>query len=886
MDYIQQKLALIDAQRAGLKPHISLARTAPLFWPAVGLMAGIALQEQLSQWHSGPDSAVLVWIWVGLLGLCAAAVWIAFTRHLRTADPGIFVCGASICFLCLGAIRVLAFEMPAADDVRSLVGQEPRLATIRGRILTQPYQQVQDWCFAPFANADPSTSFYLEAESIKTPTAWRRLAGTIRVRVDEPAPNLRIGDHIQAHCWLHPFEEPTNPGQFDVKAYLRRNNVHVGASIPSRDAIEIQAKEDAGILMSLRRRLTDAASRALLEHAPSDTQDAAMLQALLLGDRRNIDRDTYEAFRKTGLAHIISLSGMHMAILIGVVWWVCKLGGLGRRARAIVCIVATAVFLLVVPPMAPILRAAVIVWVYCLAVSLRRHVNALNSLSLAAIILLLIRPTQLFEAGWQLSFSAVAGILAFTTRIEYFVHEHTGGWFYQTEGQAGVRMRFARGLGTVVIRLFSAGTAAWLGNAGILLYHFYTVTPLASLWTVLATLPVTGILTLGFLKIILSWLLPTFGMILGMVLSLLVDLFIRIVRLAASIDFSSTLTGHVPMAFILLYYVLILFGAFVSLRRPALKRALCAGMAIILLVGLGVMKWQRTHRDHLSLACLDVGHGQAVLVQLPGTTNVLFDAGSMDTSDIGTRAVLPYLDYIGINRLHAIILSHHDIDHINGVPEVADRRRVDHIYADAPFLAQAQSAETARFLLEHLETERVAVGQLPHALSIGPTRITALWPPDDLTERQPLGDNDAALVCLIESADRKILLCSDVERFAQLQIMSRYPTLRADVVVVPHHGSVRTLDERFLSALGARVLLCSCGRQDFNRGRVIGERGPEFANQSAGGEGQEQGSASRTSPSDLHLTARDGALTVCIRRSGVVQTQTHGSRGRSDSSAK
>jgi len=884
MNYIQQKLALIDAQRAGLKPHSVLARIAPLFWPAVGLMAGIVVQERLSQWHSGPSSAVLIWIWVAILALCAAAVWIVFARGLHTVDPGVFVCGASICFLCLGAIRLLAFQAPTADDVRKLVGEEPRLATIRGRILTQPYQQLQDWCFARFANADPSTSFYLEAESVKTPTAWRRLAGTIRVRVDEPAPNLRLGDHIEAYCWLHRFEEPTNPGQFNVLAYLRRNNVHVGASVPSRDAIEVQAGEDAGILMTLRRRLTDAASRGLLENAPSDTQDAAMLQALLLGERRNVDRDTYEAFRKTGLAHIISLSGMHMAILIGAVWWFCKVGGLSRRVRALVCIVATAAFLLVVPPMAPILRAAVIVWVYCLAVSLRRHVNPLNSLSLAAIILLLIRPTQLFEAGWQLSFSAVAGILAFTTRIEYFIHDHTGGWFYEGGSQASASTRFARSIGTQAIRLFSAGTAAWLGNAGILLYHFYTITPLASVWTVLATLPVTGILILGFLKILVSWLLPTLGMILAMVLSLLTDLFIWIVRLAAAIDFSSTLTGHVPLALILLYYVLILFTAFVSFRRPILKRVLCTGMTLVLLGSLGAMKWQRTHRDHLSLTCLDVGHGQAVLVQLPGTANILFDSGSMDMSDAGTRAVLPYLDYIGINRLHTIILSHHDIDHINGVPEVADRRRIDHVYADDPFLARAGSVETARFLLEHLETERVSVDRLPQALSVGPTRIEVLWPAGELTDQQQLGDNDTALVCLIEFAARKILLCSDIEKFAQQQVMRLYPALKADVVVVPHHGSVRTLDGRFLSQLGARVLLCSCGRQDFNRGRVIGEQQSQSANQAPESAGQESVSPAR--PAELYLTARDGGVTVCIGRDGVIETETHGSRARDDSAAK
>ena len=102
-------------------------------------------------------------------------------------------------------------------------------------------------------------------------------------------------------------------------------------------------------------------------------------------------------------------------------------------------------------------------------------------------------------------------------------------------------------------------------------------------------------------------------------------------------------------------------------------------MLLTLLVPLGVMKWQRTHRDHLSITCLDVGHGQAILARLPGTMNILFDAGSLYGSDIGTRIVLPFLDYEGIGRLHAVVVSHRDIDHINGLPEVANRRRVDRV---------------------------------------------------------------------------------------------------------------------------------------------------------------------------------------------------------------
>ena len=849
MDYIQQKLALIDAQRAGRGLHRRLVSTSPLFLPAIGLMTGIVLQELLSRRWDVSDSALAIWAWAALLGLCAAAAGAGLVRRLWASHPDWLACIASICLLCLGAIRLLAFETAAPYDVRDLVGEEPRLATIRGRIVTQPYQQLQNWCFAQFANADPSTAFYLKTEQIKTPTGWHEVAGTIRVRVDEPAPNLGIGDYIQVYCWLHRFEGPTNPGQFDMPAYLERMNVYVGASVPSREAIEVQGKRGTGLLTTLRRRFTEAAAQGLLDHTPSDTQQEAMLQALLLGERRSIDSDTYEAFRKTGLAHIISLSGMNLAILVGVIWWFCKLAGLAKRVRAIVCIVATAAFLLAVPPMAPIFRATIMVWAYCLAVLFGRRVNALNSLSLAAIVLLLIRPTQLFEAGWQLSFSAVAGILAFTTRIEYFIHERTGGWFYETDGQTGHRMRLARGLGRKAILPFSAGTAAWLGNAGILLYHFYTVTPLASLWTVLASGPVAAIVTLGFLKIILAFVLPTASVILGLVLPLLVDFFIWIVKAAARIDFSSTLIGHVPLVVILLYYALVLFAAFIHLQRPVLKKGLCAVMAAVLLSSLVSMKWHRTHRDHLSLTCLDVGHGQAILVQLPGTMNILFDAGSMYVSDMGTRVVLPCLDYLGVSRLHAIVLSHHDIDHINGSPEVADRRRVDHVYTNDAFLAQAQTAPTARLLLEHLETRHIRVERVPDVIPAGPAQVRILWPVGDPNAQQELSDNDKSLVCTIEFAGSRVLLCSDIERFAQRRMIDLYPSLKADVVVAPHHGSTRTLDAGFLQRLEADILVCSCAKRDFDQGRVVG----------------------RDTHGEGYYTARDGAVSVCIDADGAVQ---------------
>jgi competence protein ComEC len=849
MDEIQRKLALIDEQlaRGGLRRH--LVSTAPLFFPALGLMTGIVLQDRLLRGLSAPHASLSPWLWLIPLALATMAAGMYFIRHRTDLRPELLAYSTVLGFTCLGAIRLLAYERPDPRDIRGMVGPERVLATIRGSVLTQPRLELQDWCFAQLVPADPSSAFYLKLDQVKTPAGWQPVIGAIRVQVDEPVPNLQIGDYLQAYCWLHRFEEPTNPGQFNFAEYLRLRNVFVGASVPVREAIEVRADGPREAWHGLRSLFTSAAATGLLGHPFSETQSEAMIEALLLGERHNIGRDTNEAFRKTGLLHLISLSGMHMSILVGLIWWSCKPAGFSKRTRAVICMTATAVFLIVVPPQGPILRAAVIVWAYCASILLRRRSNAINSLSLAVLVLLLIQPTQLFDAGWQLSFASVAGILALTRRIEDFAHERTRDWFHRTSREMKPVVRLLQKTGCGVITVLSVGTAAWFASAGILLYHFYNITPLASVWTALASPPVTAITVLGFVKIVISFFLPTASMILGYVLNVLADLLIWMVKLMAWADFSYIQIGHVPLWLIVLYYALILFAAFAHLRRPILKRGLCAALAVAVIVPVGFLKWQRTCRDCLSLTCLDVGHGQAILAQLPGTTNLLFDAGSLYNKDIGARIVVPFLDYSGIGRLHAIVASHHDVDHINGIPEIVDLRRPDCAYLGSTFFDQSPIPQTTELLTQHLQTSRMNVEHVPQTIATGSAQVQVLWPADKSATSEKLSENDRSLVCLIEFAGRRVLLCSDIEKPAQGEILRRYPSLRADVVVAPHHGSIRTLDDDFLRQLAPRLVICSCGRTDYERGRVT----------------------RKVEGAELLCTSQAGALNVCIDRAGAVQ---------------
>jgi competence protein ComEC len=391
-----------------------------------------------------------------------------------------------------------------------------------------------------------------------------------------------------------------------------------------------------------------------------------------------------------------------------------------------------------------------------------------------------------------------------------------------------------------------------------MLYRFYTITPLASIWTLLV-LPLMGaILTLGFVKIILFFLLPTLSAALGVVVTGLSDVFIRAVKLFAALDFTEVMIGHVPVWLVVLYCAFVPFAFFVHFRRPSVKKAVCAVMAVMLAAFIGGVKWQRTHRGDLILTCLDVSHGQAIMVEFPGGGNAMFDAGSLHKSDIGRRIVGPFLDYGGISSIDAVFVSHNDIDHVNGIPEVVEWCKVGRVYANGAFFEDAGQWGAAKFLGDFLSGAGLEIEPVTQGLDVGGrAHVKSIWPSAQLPGAEQLSDNDRSQVFLIEFASKRILLCSDIEKFAQREIIRQNPDLRADVVVAPHHGSTNTADPDFLKAVEAKILIISCGQTEYQRQHKSGPQ--EDAMQRL-------------------FTSADGAVTVRISEKGKIQIETAAGR--------
>jgi len=841
LDPIKRQLRLLDQQlEEKTSLHKIIFTRSPLFIPACGFLAGIVIRHFLN-FHIACPLAILV------LTAIASVIVAASVKH--SARVYIAAYSACIAFAALGAIRLASFHQPSANDIRNFVGNQRILATIRGTLITKVHLEDRDtWKFGRYLPIEPSSSFYLKLDSVKTKNEWTEVTGTVRVQVTARVKGLNPGDYVNIYCWLQRFNPPLNPGQFNFEKYLRRRVVFVGVSVKSQAGIELLQRASLTSFARFKYKFKTIAAHALLDEATPNNQSSALLAALLLGKRASLDTNINGAFRKTGLLHFISLSGLHLGILAGMLWWLAKTAGLSKRTRAAVCLIIIALYVIIVPPRAPILRAAILCAFFCISVIVRRQPNPLNTLSLAAITLLLIRPMDLFNAGWQLSYTTVFGIIVFYNPVANFLLTNTIDKIpaLQPREDQPPTITFVAALANRAVELFAVGIAAWLGGAGVMLYHFGTITPTAALWTVLIFPLVFAILAAGFLKIVLAAVLPTLALIIGLIAAALSNLMIIIVKFFAACNISGLLIGKVSIAIIICYYCLVLFARFTHFRKPLVKKLICTTLAVVIFAYLGLTKYNNSALNHLELTTLAVGHGQAVFVRLPGNETMLFDAGSLTTKDCGNRIIVPFLNAGGINSIDAIILSHDDIDHINAVPEIIAACKVKAVYANSAFLEKADTFSMAGVLKTSLVDNNHSLSLIASPLPTTSAKLTSLWPTPAIAADPTISDNDKSQVTLIEFAGRKILLCSDIERLAQQHVLTALAGQKIDVVIMPHHGSTTNLLDGFIEDLNPQIAIASCS---FRRAKSAFKPKP---------------------PTRAFYTPIDGAVTIKIKANGQI----------------
>jgi len=412
MDEIQQKIEEFKQSLTSQSPLKEIFLSCPAVLPAIGLTLGLVVQFYFD---------LPLFIWFAVLFFCI----ILFLSHKFFARNVYLVfISVLLCFICLGSFRLINFNRIAPNDIRKIAGEDFTFARIRAKIISQPkIIESNDWLFAKFSYSYPYTSFYAKVYAVKTTTGWTDTVGTIKFYISEDANNLKLGDVFQAFCGLEKFSPAENPGQFDTARYMNRNGVFLSASVKSANAITVLNAENIKpkLLFDIKAKLRQYAVAALLENTESNDY-ISLTEALVLGSRTKIDRQLYNDFIKTGLVHLVCLSGMNVGIFAGVAWWFAKKAGLLHTGRSIACIIATIIFLLIVPAQSPTLRAGIMFIIFCISRLFNRRSMAINSLAVSVILLLLIRPMDFLDAGFQLSFAATLGIVLFHGPIRNFLN--------------------------------------------------------------------------------------------------------------------------------------------------------------------------------------------------------------------------------------------------------------------------------------------------------------------------------------------------------------------------------------------------------------------------------------------------------------------------------
>lgn len=709
---------------------------------------------------------------IGLLTFAGVEWW--DRRELVTLAPlGRFV-AVLLMVVCAGGARHAAYQAPSPRALSALAAASDESVALRGEIQNAP------------GRAEEATRFTLNVEEVFGEQDTTSIDGQARVTLRTPPwseedgdfPDLFQGDVVQLQGPLRPAPGLRNPGGFDYAAYLERRGTCCTMFVDDPEDVRVLSNRrgwrTTGIV-TLRRYV-----RAQIRQFVPSAEAQAVLQALLLGDRSRISDTQRDRFAQTGLMHLLAVSGLHV-FLVGMVLYVLLRPllmrfRLGWRtvevARALLTIAVLGAYMLLTGARPSVVRAVVMGSLFIGGVVFQRSAHSLNTLGVAALILLAVRPTALFDVGFQLSMAAVAAIVTLSPRFMEAVPER-----YRTSEAA-----------KNVVSLGTASAAAILGTAPVLLYHFGWVSGAGLLLNVVG-IPCTGLALASALAAVgLGGVWTLAGKAFGSASDLFVEGLLATSRYGASWFSWAGIRMETPDP-LLLGALIVGIVALVQWPRPRLRWRCVVVSLLFVTFSIWGSTVGRDAAPTLDVIFFDVGHGDATLVSTPNGRHVLVDAGPQSPfGDAGASVIMPFLERRGIRHLDAVVITHPDEDHLGGVPTIVEEVSVGRVLHSGQVDDTRLFKET-RGLLDRLEISNQALGRGDTLGLDSALRVQVLNPPGENGRRFD-GKNDASVVLHVAYGKVDVLLSGDVEEDAERDLVRAYgEQLASRVVKVPHHGS-------------------------------------------------------------------------------------------------
>jgi competence protein ComEC len=713
--------------------------------------------------------------------------------------------------------QLAAYYYPS-DHISQYAGDSSRLAQVEfrlddpPRIVTNPFDDRRA--------VAPKQTALATITRVYTTDGWRNCTGDVLLQITDPHPNLAAGQTVRAIGMLQRPAPAMNPGQFDWAAYYRERRVLASFTVSHAASVKVLSDPGAGWLTAVRLK----ARRLLAEGFPAERSlDHALLQALLLGDNDPQLRDVQDQFQRTGTAHHLAISGTHVALLGALVWGACRLMMIGPRAAATVGVLFTIGYGLLALPSPPVVRSVVLAGAAGLGVISRRHGAPLQLLAASVVAMLVFHPPDIANAGFQLSFGTVLGLILFTAPTLRAI-ETVRGWH---DPDAVVQRSFApepspliraiRWADRWLMTALAAGLVAWMVSMPLIAWHFEQLNPWAIVAGILLAPVVFLALVGGFLKVVLTLLWPALASAWAWLAVWPVQWMRRFVDWLATWPLADVPVPPSPWWLIATFYLLLTAGLISALPdgvRWVLRLGRVAALAFIITPPLQVAVSPPTPAGTTTVTVLAVGAGQCVVVQPPGGRTILIDAGSLSLADPVGKCLGPFLRHARVANIDTLVLSHADYDHVSAAAQVVRSYGVREVLTGDRFAAHAHANDQTRGLLQDLS----ALNRPPRIVSPGQripigrdTTIEILWPPAEGLPAK-LGSNDGSLVLKLTHAGRSMLFPGDIQDGAMRELLKTPKLLKADVLVAMHHGSAEELTQAFVDAVDPSLIVSSNDR--------------------------------------------------------------------------
>lgn len=720
-------------------------------------------------------------VWVGLsLGLLLLR-W-PVTRF-RWFDSLVLVMCVACSSLAMAQVRGLFY---ARDHIVHYTSDEPRLCQVRLYLPNEP--RLRTMTFGDRFPTPPRQVTLARVTQVLTTQGWADTQGDVLVQIREPHPLLAAGQTVQAVGMLERPGEAMNPGQFDWQRYYRDMDVLCSLHIQHAQGITILDESPAPWITRLR----ESARRALADGFENESSlDAALLGALVLGDYDPELRDIKDQFRRTGTSHHLAISGMHIGVIGGIVFLGLRLMRFGPRA-CLLATMATVVFYgIIATPSPPVARSVILFIVAGVALLSGRFTRILQLLALTVAVMLLIHPLDLFNAGFQLSFVTVLGMVLLGVPMSVrFVNELD----VLRSSELALRPRserIKRWIDHRCVLTLSIGFVCWLVSMPLVARHFSQLNPWAVPASIVLAPFVVMSLCAGVLKIVLTWILPSSAPALASLAG----------GASAAMRWCVGLLAKAPAADVPLvsppFWLVLLCWLSVALFVVRWRMNILRFVSIVLLAGtfgymiIGPYVWGGPYAlstGQVRVTLLAVGAGQCAIVEPADGRVALIDCGSNSLNDLNANVVVPALRELGHTSIDRIFITHANTDHYSGVAEIADAYGVREIIVGETFEDSAHETGTGNALLRQLEAlslpPRVAHPGDRIPLS-NACRLEVLWP----TANSGFDANDNSLVVKLNVGERSMLFTGDIQSEGMRALVDGGNDLKSDVLVAMHHGS-------------------------------------------------------------------------------------------------